>query len=136
MSRLKLSFLGAVQVTLDGEPVRTFRSIKAQALLAYLAVESNRSHSREVLADLFWPHSHATARQNLRQTVRRLRLALGDGGAQAAWATPFLSTMRRALQFNRESDHWLDVAEFLACLEQGQWERAVALYRGPFLEGL
>jgi len=136
MSRLKLSFLGAFQVALDGEPVRTFRSIKAQALLAYLATESNRPHSREILADLFWPSNPISARQNLRQTLRRLRLALGDGGSQAARSMSFLFTTRRTLQFNRGSDHWLDVAEFLACLEQGQWERAVALYRGPFLEGL
>jgi DNA-binding SARP family transcriptional activator len=136
MSRLKLSFLGAVQVTLDGEPVRKFRSVKAQALLAYLALESKQPHPRETLANLFWPQSDpSTARQNLRQTLRRLCLALKRAGSQTV-PTPFLSTTRQAVQFDAGSDHWLDVVEFWACLEQGRWERAVELYRGHFLSGL
>jgi DNA-binding SARP family transcriptional activator len=137
MPHLKLSFLGAVQITLDDKPVRNFRSAKAQALLAYLAVESDRPHSRDVLANLFWSENHAsTARQNLRQTLRRLCLALNGHDSQAATAASFLSITRRTLQFNVASDYWLDVAEFLTCLKQREWERAVALYRGYFLTGM
>ncbi len=45
MTHLTLSALGALQVTLDGEPVKAFRSAKTRALLVYLALESNRSHT-------------------------------------------------------------------------------------------
>jgi hypothetical protein len=43
------------------------------------------------------------------------------------------------VQFNPASDHWLDVAEFERLRSQpdtSSMEKAVALYHGPFLEGL
>lgn len=56
---------------------------KAWALLGYLAVESGRRHSREHLAELFWPALPAdAARTNLRQIVANLNRVLdGHGGA-------------------------------------------------------
>jgi DNA-binding SARP family transcriptional activator len=38
--------LGPFHVTLDGKPVAGFESNKVRALLAYLAVEADRPHSR------------------------------------------------------------------------------------------
>lgn len=55
MARLSLSFLGPFQVTLDGQPVTDWPSAKVRALLAYLAVESGRPHTREGLAEMLWP---------------------------------------------------------------------------------
>jgi DNA-binding SARP family transcriptional activator len=137
MPHLKLSFLGAAHVTLNGKPVQKFRSIKAQALLAYLATESNQPHTRKFLAELFWPEKPiAVALQNLRQTLHRLCLALNGHDSQAATASSFLSITRYTLQFNTGSDYWLDVAEFLTCLERGRQERAVELYRDHFLTEL
>ncbi len=137
MPRLKLSFLGTVQVSLDGKLVCKFRSVKAQALLAYLALEATRPHSRAALSDLFWPRSAASAaQQNLRQTLRRLHLALGENGSRASPAPPFLKITRHTVQFNAQSDHWLDVAEFQARLERGQWEQAIELYQDHFLTSL
>ena len=46
MTHLTLSVLGALQVTLDGEPVKAFRPAKTRALLVYLALETNRFHTR------------------------------------------------------------------------------------------
>jgi len=51
--RLRLSFLGPFQVTLDGKLVSSFEADKVRALLAYLAVESSRPHRREQLAAVF-----------------------------------------------------------------------------------
>lgn len=45
MPKLELNFLGLFSVTLEGEPVTSFESNKARALLAYLAVEAER-HQR------------------------------------------------------------------------------------------
>ncbi len=44
-----------MQVTLDGNPISAWKSDKAQALLAYLAVEADRPQRRERLAGLLWP---------------------------------------------------------------------------------
>ena len=52
MAQLSLSLLGSFQATLDGKPITGFKSNRVRALLAYLAVEADRQHRREVLARL------------------------------------------------------------------------------------
>jgi DNA-binding SARP family transcriptional activator len=57
----------------DGEPV-DFTSKKAQALVAYLAVESGRAHTRDQLATLLWSETgDQRARHNLRQALSKIR---------------------------------------------------------------
>jgi len=148
MPRLSLSLLGPFQATLDGEPVTTFESDKVRALLAYLAVEADRPHRREKLAGLLWPERpERNARQNLSQALFNLRRAIGDRDAEPS----FLLVTHQAIQFNRASDHWLDVTAFEALLAAceahphrrleacgscaDRLQRAAALYRGAFLEG-
>jgi len=140
MSHLSLSFLGHFQVTLDGELVTSFESNKVRALLAYLVIEAERPHPREVLAGLLWPDwPDRAALTNLRNALANLRQAIGDPQA----SPPFLLISRESVQFNAESDHELDVAAFTELLtiteaEQStaeQLERALALCRGSFLEG-
>ncbi|MBN2390577.1 MAG: AAA family ATPase, partial [Anaerolineae bacterium] len=139
MSHLALSLLGAFQATLDGDPV-TFRSTKARALLAYLAVESERPHRREILAALLWPEEpERVAYNNFRQTLSSLRKAIGD---RERIENPVLFVTRETVQFNCASDCWLDVHAFqqhLADANPGsipsQLAEAVTLYRGGFLEG-
>jgi DNA-binding SARP family transcriptional activator len=81
MPRLDLSLLGPFAVTLDGEPV-VLRLSKAQALLAYLAVESGRAHTRGALAGLLWPdYVQSSALTSLRSalsaaTARRASCAI------------------------------------------------------------
>ena len=55
MARLSISLLGTFQVLLYGQAVTGFESDKVRALLAYLALESDRPHRREALAGLLWP---------------------------------------------------------------------------------
>ncbi len=79
MARLSLALLGPFQATLDGEPVSGPISAKARVLLAYLAVESDRAHSREALATLLWPEDPAEAAlASLRNALPHLRRAVGD----------------------------------------------------------
>lgn len=54
MARLAISLLGTFHATV-GERSVSFRSDTERALLAYLAVELDRAHSRETLAALLWP---------------------------------------------------------------------------------
>ncbi len=140
MAHLSLSLLGPFQVTLDGEPVTGFKSNKVRALLAYLAVEADRPHRREVLAGLLWPEwPDRDALSNLRYALSNLRRVIGDRKAEP----PFLLITRDTLQFNAASDYWLDVTAFTEMVEADkthpsaidQLQQAVTLYRGSFLEG-
>ncbi len=147
MAHLSLSLLGPVQAVQEGQPVTAFESNKVRALLAYLAVEANRPHTRDALVGLLWPdQSEQAARNNLRQAIANLRQAIGDRTA----TPPFLLITRETIQFNAESDHSLDATAFtalLAACEKHTHRRpetcrscaqrlhqAVELYRGNFLE--
>jgi DNA-binding SARP family transcriptional activator len=46
MSWFDLRLLGTFQLTREGEQAAEFRSEKERALLAYLAMEASRAHSR------------------------------------------------------------------------------------------
>jgi DNA-binding SARP family transcriptional activator len=135
MAHLSLSLLGPFQVTLDGQPVTGFKSNKVRALLAYLAVEADRTHRREVLAGLLWSDwPDRDALGNLRYALSNLRGVIGDRQAEP----PLLLITRNTLQFNTASDYWLDVAAFTDLTSLGDLsglEKAVALYQGSLLEG-
>src|SRR6476619_7564886 len=109
MARLQLTLLGPLRVTLDEQPVVQFGYDKVPALLAYLAVEADRPHTRDELAALLWPDSDDdAARRSLRVALTRLRQAIGDQGAQP----PLLLVDRNAIQFNSAADHTLDTKQF------------------------
>jgi DNA-binding SARP family transcriptional activator len=79
MDHLTLSFFGAFQATLGDKPLTNFRSAKVQGLLIYLVLTRQQAHARDVLATLFWPdEAEAIAKQNLRQSLHRLRQIVGD----------------------------------------------------------
>ena len=83
MAHLSISCLGGFQVTLDAWPVTDNKSNKVRALLAYLAVEAERSHRREVLAGLLWPDwPNRSALSNLRYALSNLRRVIGDRTAE------------------------------------------------------
>ncbi|MBI5029356.1 MAG: tetratricopeptide repeat protein [Chloroflexi bacterium] len=135
MARLSLSLMGPFQATLDGQPVTSFESDRVRALLAYLAVESNRPHRREGLATLLWPNwPDRSALTNLRNALSNLRKAIGDRQA----STPILQVTRETIQFDLASDSWVDVQMFqqLAAGDQSleHLDQAIQLYRGPFLD--
>ena len=140
MVRLSLSLLGPFEVKLDGHSVTGFESNKVRALLAYLAVEADRPHRREVLAGLLWPERpERVARDNLRHALSNLRSAIGDHDA----IPPFMLITRGTIRFNLASDHWLDVralddlakTDVTANAAIQKLERVVDIYRGGFLEG-
>ncbi|MFN2184032.1 MAG: ATP-binding protein [Anaerolineae bacterium] len=140
MARLSLSLLGPFQAMLDERPVTQFKSNKVRALLAFLAIEEDRPHRREVLAGLLWPDwPDRDALSNLRYTLSSLRKAIGDRHTEP----PFLLISRDTLQFNSASDYWLDVAAFTEAVQADkadpsatdQLEQAVTFYQGSFLEG-
>jgi DNA-binding SARP family transcriptional activator len=140
VAHLALHLLGPFRAALDGEPVQGLNSAHLRGLLAYLAVEHGRERpDRQALTAL------RCALANLRSALGDCRSAgdrrsPDDGRASA----PLLVASRTNLQLNPAGDYWLDVAEFermtsqdLTGLEDlSGLAAAVALYRGPFLEGL
>ena len=114
MARLALSLLGSFWVSLDAAAVTTFESDKVRALLAYLAAEADRPHRREALAGMLWPDcSEQVARRNLSQALFNLLQAIGNAEA----TPPYFHISREAIQFNRASQHTLDLATFIALLD-------------------
>ena len=100
---------------------------KTMLLLAVLAVAGAQGISRDKLLGLFWPDSDADrARHALKQALHILRRDLRD---------PELVAGTPTLRLNPESIT-SDVQEFEEALARGDLERAVTLYRGPFLDGL
>lgn len=80
---LVVSVLGPMRATLGDREVR-FTSRKAQAVLAYLAIEDTGGESRRQLVGLLWSESaEAQARASLRQAVKALRDALRAIGYDA-----------------------------------------------------
>lgn len=137
MSQLQNYFLGPFRVMRDDHSVIGFESDKMRALLAYLIVEADRPHHRDVLAALLWPDQpDAAARQSLRQALYIVRQAVdGDQGSgvrgQGSGSEdkllipdprsliPTLLATRLTVQCNPASDTWCDVWDFsrllLAC---------------------
>jgi DNA-binding SARP family transcriptional activator len=97
------------------------------ALLARLAAARGAPVSRDKLVALFWPeHDTASARHALAQAVYEIRRTLGDAALGGLASDLHLDARVVAS----------DVAEFEDALERGDLDRAVALYRGPFLDGV
>ncbi|HUQ48946.1 MAG TPA: BTAD domain-containing putative transcriptional regulator [Gemmatimonadaceae bacterium] len=95
------------------------------ALLAVLASAGQRGRSRDQLLLLFWPDStEKKARHSLDQLVYAIRRSVNDslfsGIDPIRLDSAVIST---------------DFAEFETLLANGRAEDAVALYRGPFLDG-
>ena len=83
-TRLTLTLLGALQFTLDGEPITAFESDKVRALLVYLALEADRPHRREVLAELGEAQLSAGIPRKPERSVRNLIIhALHDEACHA-----------------------------------------------------
>ena len=130
---VKLSLLGTIAITQDGEQVSGHVSAKSQALLCYLAV-TGHPYSREKLAGLFWGEKpEASAKANLRKSLSSLRQSFGHA----------LIITRQTVAFNRDSAYWLDVEAFESALAEDEpasqelqpLRKAVELYRGEFLQG-
>lgn len=146
MSGLEIRLLGSFELRFGDRLLHPPSTHKARSLLAYLITYRARAHTRERLAELFWPdRPHDRARHSLATALWRIRSTLPSGG--------FLIITSQAVQFDPESDHWLDTQAFehhielarsarLSQAEHSAWRigleelrQAVELYRGEFLEG-
>jgi len=145
---LKIDLFGSIFVE-HNEKTVLFPTEQARALLAYLVMNRKRPFPRTQLATLLWPElTEKASARNFRQTLLRLRRALGDDNTLQ---TPIILADRTTVQFNDVYPLTVDVDQFqetLKLVKMGPQkgtgdhrrvyllEEATAVYRGEFLAGL
>src|SRR5215213_1673903 len=125
---IRLRLLGGASVGRDDGTLLAGRAAQRHrlALLARLACPAGLGLSREKLIGLLWPESDTErARNLLNVSVYELRKALGEDA---------LLSGGDELRLNPDAVG-SDVADFEAAIERCDHEAAVALYRGPLLDG-
>ncbi|HEV8192303.1 MAG TPA: AAA family ATPase, partial [Ktedonobacterales bacterium] len=128
---LHLRLLGLPKAGLGGSTL-ILSDQKAQALLFYLAA-SGQAVSRDHLATLLWSESpESNARHSLRSSLYHLRQSLDADTA----ATLLVSRNLVHLRLQEDACDVLRFRHLIAANDERDLAEAVALYRGPLLEGV
>jgi len=124
----RLRTFGGLSLTGESGPVTGAATQRRKlALLAVLATGGERGVSRDRLLALFWSESDAEhARHALTQSLSALRRELGSDDL-------FLGSADLSLNPALIDS---DVADLETALARTELERAIALYVGPFLDGV
>lgn len=118
---LRIETFGRLHAASDAAVVSAARRL---AMLALLAASGDRGLSRDKLIAYLWPdHPAEKARHALEQLLYAMRKEVGD---------VFRGTNVLRLDPSRA---WSDVEEFRRLIGSRDTERALELYRGPFLDG-
>ena len=129
---LAVTLFGPMQVSVAGQPLPRLRSRKSLWLLALLALRQGQPVEREWLAETLWPDADADqSLTSLRTVLCELRQAMGREGGRLQ------SPNRHSLCLDLGGMS-IDLLEFDAAKssrEAAALKQAVALYRGPLLEG-
>lgn len=146
MTCLELHFFGSFDAAWrdagqPAEPVRDLALHKVQALLAYLVLHHERTHTRAYLAGLLWPDvSEEKARTSLRTALAILRkqLEIAPGLERGA----YLYADELSVRWQPKAEWWCDAVEFVRQIEQARksnrsedYETASQLYTGTLLDG-
>lgn len=124
--RLDLTLLGPPCIAVDGRPL-ILRERRALCLLAWLG-EVARPVAREEAATLLWPEAEPeTGRARLRRLVHKINAAAGAAVIEAD---------RLALRLAARAAVTVDSTRFAALVAAGDLAAALALWRGPFLDGI
>jgi TolB-like protein/DNA-binding SARP family transcriptional activator/Tfp pilus assembly protein PilF len=123
----RLTLLGGVSIQADGQPL-TGRAVQRRrlALLALLAAARSRGASRDKLIAYLWPDADAeNGRHYLSDSVYRVNQALGGDVIVASGDELRLDAERLPS----------DLGDFEQALSKHDYERAVSLYAGSFMDG-
>jgi DNA-binding SARP family transcriptional activator/TolB-like protein len=122
--KISITTLGALRITQADRPLSALPSQRLRCgLLIYLAFA--RQAPRDRLVSLFWGDtSEHRARRALSQNLYELRRVLGDDWIEV-----------RGERISVASHVTIDLHAFDEAMEGGDWAAALALYRGPLLEG-
>jgi DNA-binding SARP family transcriptional activator len=124
---LRLITFGGLALTRDGAPYTGAASQRRRlAMLAVLATAGPTGVSRDKLLAYFWPETDEDpARHALNQALHQIRVALGPDA---------ITSTSTALALD-PTGFTSDVTEFERAAGERLYERAAALYQGPFLDG-
>lgn len=124
---IQIRLLGGVGIEHGGQAVNGAAAVRHRmAMVALLACSPQRQLSRDKLMALLWPEADVDSGQNsVRVALHGLRRVLGVDAILSDGSAVRLNTERLRV----------DVIEFETALDEGRLEAAVALYRGPFLDG-
>ncbi|MDR3578055.1 MAG: BTAD domain-containing putative transcriptional regulator [Anaerolineaceae bacterium] len=141
---LKVILLGPFCVTMNGRILDHWAHNKGRAIFKYLVVHRSQLSSREMLMDTFWPDATPeSARNNLNVALHNLRQTLTISGE-----APLIQFQDGGYRLSPDLKVWLDIEEFEERVHEGrkletsglntaalqEYEKAIALYKGDFLE--
>ena len=142
MATLQIRLLGGFQLERDGRVLEQLPLRAARSLFAYLVLNRERPHTRDLLAGIFWPDfDESRARRRLSQALWQIQTTIGDEGGER-----YLIGAPDTVRFNGDADFALDVDDFERLLERAEEAEdrtaetraltaAVELYRGDLLAG-
>ncbi len=112
----------------DGSEEESLRKRRRKiAVLAVLALE-RRPLSRDVLVEMFWGDQEETrARHSLSDALSHLRRVLGRDA---------ISVGRSEVALARDAPLAVDAADFAAAVQRQDYDGALAMYGGAFLDGV
>ena len=123
---LEIRTLGTLTIQKNGEILKFFGSSKAEAILAYVALEGGQQ-SRVGLAAMFWPESSdKNASASLRVALSALRKHVGE----------YIEITREIVRFKQGANVYLDALDFERKISKEEIAQALQLYRGDLLAGL
>ncbi len=154
---VKASLFGQPEISVNGIKIANtaWKTKKVKGLLEYLLLNSGKTISKEILAEIFWPDSDSrSAIASQRTALYYLRKTLANYNATVTGPHAFLYETMEGLQIRKNDTLELDIHEF-SCLysqlplfshdtsqtEQKQadiakvLERMISLYQGDLLEG-
>jgi predicted ATPase/DNA-binding SARP family transcriptional activator len=139
-----IELFGGLEVHAFERTHSRFRSRQAAGILAYLAYYKGQRHSREILADTYWPEAESTekSRASLAVVLSSLRGQLEPSGIAHSTiiyadnthislaAGPIQTDVQQFSTLLDKANQTTEVQEVCAYLEE-----AVRLYKGPLLQG-
>ena len=132
MAVWQIQLLGGLRATRGNSVIAQFPSRPTAMLLARLALEPQRRHSREELIELLWPGVELdVGRNRLRQVLSTLRRLLEPPDV-APYSVLDADRQTVGLAENAISS---DVREFEQFFRQGAISQALSSYRGDLLPG-
>src|SRR3954453_19492885 len=108
---LKIHLLGRPHILVGNEPREVATLPRTWTMWAYLLLHRSHPVKRETLAYTLWPDEpEASARANLRRHLHDLKriLPLASAEGEREW----LLIDPKTIQWNPQSDYWLDITEF------------------------
>src|SRR5919199_1765708 len=125
----RLITLGRIAlVDLRGEEDATLSKRRLKLALLVVLALARRPLSRDALVEMFWGgQDEERARHSLSDALSHLRPVLGAGA---------ITTRQAEVALAEDGPLAVDAVEFAAAAEARDWERAAALYGGPFLDSV